>query len=113
MQNKMGIASELIQKCIEENARVALDQTEYQERYGGLALWFDTAKARFEEISELASGKKARGVLVEAFIAELGRQDGLITEFDERLWVTLADFATVYSETDARFTFKNGKEKTA
>jgi hypothetical protein len=28
--------TELIQKCIEENARIALDQTEYQERYNGL-----------------------------------------------------------------------------
>jgi site-specific DNA recombinase len=83
---------------------------EYQERYGGLVLRFDTAKARFEEIKELAFDKKARGVLVVAFIAKLGRQNGLITEFEKLLWVTLVDFATVYSETDVRFTFKNGKE---
>ena len=68
---------------------------------------FDTAKARFDEVTELVSDKKARGKLVRAFISELGRQDGLVAEFDERLWFTIVDFATVYSETDVRFTFKN------
>jgi hypothetical protein len=60
-------------------------------------LRFDTAKAWFEEITELS----------------FGRQDGLITEFEKRLWFTLVDFATVYCETDVRFTFKNCKEITA
>ena len=110
LQNEMAVTAELIQKCIEENARVALDQREYQERYDGFVGRFDTAKARFEEVSELASDKKARGELVETFIAELVRQDGLVADFDERLWFTLVDHATVYCETDVRFTFKNGAE---
>jgi hypothetical protein len=108
LQSEMTITAELIEKCIEENARTALDQSEYQERYGGLVEWFDTAKSRFEEVSELASSKKSRRELVENFIAELGRQDGLVTEFDERLWITLVGFATVHGEDDVRFAFKNG-----
>jgi hypothetical protein len=110
LQGETAVAAELIQKCIDENARVALDQTEYQERYDGLVKRFDAAKARFEEVSELISGKKARGGLVEAFIAELGKQDGLVADFDERLWYALVDYATVYSEKDVRFTFKDGTE---
>ncbi|MDR1591910.1 MAG: hypothetical protein LBS16_03375, partial [Prevotellaceae bacterium] len=43
-------------------------------------------------------------------IAELRGQDGLLGEFDERLWHTLVDYATVYSENDVRFTFKDGTE---
>jgi hypothetical protein len=43
LQNEMALAAELIQKCIEENANFTLDQTEYQERYGGLVQRFDTA----------------------------------------------------------------------
>lgn len=110
LQSEMSVAAELIQMCIEENARVALDQTEYQERYEGLVTRFDTAKARFEEVSELVSDKKARGKLVEAFTAILRKQDGRLSEFDERLWVSLVDFATVYGEDDVRFTFKDGTE---
>ena len=113
LQSEMAVTAELIQKCIEENARTALDQREYQERYEGLVARFDTAKARFEEVSELVSDKKARGKLVQAFITELDSQDGLVAEFDERLWFNLVDFATVYSENDVRFTFKDGTEITA
>jgi hypothetical protein len=40
----------------------------------------------------------------------LSRRDGLLAEFDERFRNTLVDFATVYSENDVRFTFKDGTE---
>jgi hypothetical protein len=33
----------------------------------------------------------------------LGKQEGLVTEFDDDLWHSLVDYATVYSETDVRF----------
>jgi len=110
LQSELTVVAELIQKCIDENAHVALNQTEYQERYNGLAVRFDTAKTRLEEVSEMVSSKKMRGERVDAFIAELVRQDGLLTEFDERLWFSLVDFATVYSENNVRFTFKDGTE---
>jgi len=110
LQEETAVVAELIQKCIEENARTALDQREYQERYEGLVARFDTAKTRFEEVSALVTDKKARSELVEAFTAELARQDGLLTEFDERLWFSLVDFATVYGDDNVRFTFKDGTE---
>ena len=107
LQNEMTVVTELIQKCIGENARIALDQTEYKKRYDGLVERFDKAKARLDEVAEQISEKKARGERIEAFIADLGKQDGLITEFDKRLWYSLVDFATVYKEDDVRFTFKD------
>jgi DNA invertase Pin-like site-specific DNA recombinase/FtsZ-binding cell division protein ZapB len=110
LQSEMAVTAELIQKCIEENARIALDQKKYQERYEALVGRFDKAKARFEEVSTLVSETKARGETVDSFIAELARQDRLLAEFDERLWRTLVDYATVNSENDVRFTFKDGTE---
>lgn len=44
------------------------------------------------------------------FLAELERQDGVSTEFDENLWYSLVDFVTVFNKEDIRFTFKNGTE---
>ena len=99
---------ELIQKCIGENARIALDQSEYQDRYNALVERFETAKAHFDEVSELVSSKKARLKLVEAFVSELAKHDGLVVEFDERLWFSLVDFATVGADREMRFTFKDG-----
>ncbi len=72
LQSEMPMTAELIQKCIEENARVALVQTECQERYEELVR-FDTVKACFEEVSGLVFDKKARCKLVEAFTATLRR----------------------------------------
>ncbi len=44
------------------------------------------------------------------FLAELERQDGVATEFDENLWYSLIDFVTVFNKEDVRFTFKDGTE---
>ncbi|GHV08965.1 hypothetical protein FACS1894217_12290 [Clostridia bacterium] len=110
LKSELSVVAELMQKYIEENARVALDQAEYQERYDGLVTRFDKVKARYDEVTGLISERKARGEMMDAFIAELQKQDGFITEFDERLWYTLVDYATVYKESDVRFTFKNGAE---
>ena len=49
-------------------------------------------------------------VKLDNFIRELAKQPDLITEWDERLWVTLIDHATAYTHTDLRFTFKDGTQ---
>ena len=41
---------------------------------------------------------------------ELEKQDGLCTEFDESLWISLVDYVTVFNKEDVRFTFKDGTE---
>ena len=37
LQEEMNVVAELIGQCVAENARIALDQTEYQKKYDGLA----------------------------------------------------------------------------
>lgn len=103
------VASDLIQKCICENAHVALNQTEYQKRYDSLTARFDTAKARFEEIENTIADKKSRRAAIEAFLGTLAKAD-LMEKFDPALWCGLVDFVTVYDKDDVRFTFKNGQE---
>jgi site-specific DNA recombinase len=53
---------------------------------------------------------KARRDFLEAFMVSLESYDGLITEFDELLWYALVDFATVFTQDDVRFIFKDGTE---
>ena len=109
-KNEMTVVAELIQKCVNENAHTKLEQEEYKKRYEGLVSRFEVAKARFNEISEHQQKIKVRSERVEAFLCTLREQGELITEFDERLWHTLVDTATVFSEEDIRFTFKDGSE---
>ncbi len=108
LQSEVAVVAELIQKCVDENARIAQSQDEYLRRYEGLVDRFETAKRRFEEVGALLTETKARREMVEAFIDSLKKQDGLVTSFDEHLWYGLVDYATVYSQDNVRFAFKNG-----
>ena len=47
--------------------------------------------------------KQAKKEQIERFLAELERQDGVATEFDENLWYGLVDFVTVFNKEDVRF----------
>lgn len=108
LQSEMAVLAEMMQKCVDENTRVAQSQDEYRQRYEGLVCRFETAKHRFVEAGNLLSEKKARRDMVESFIDSLRKQDGLISEFDEQLWYGLVDYAAVYSKDDVRFAFING-----
>jgi hypothetical protein len=110
LQSELVVVTELIQKHINENARSAIDQITYLTSYNALAERFENIKNRLDAVITTISDKKARAALMTAFITELKKQEGLITEFDERLWYCLLEYATIYCEDDVRFTFKNGTE---
>ena len=109
LESEMAVVSDLIEKCIYENAHVALDQVEYQKRYDGLTARFDTAKARHEALDEAISSKQSRRATIDAFLKTLAQAD-LVDKFETTLWCGLVDFVTVHSKDDVRFTFKNGME---
>ena len=109
LESEITVASDLIEKCIYENAHVALDQEEYQKRYDGLTVRFDTAKARFDAVEDAIHSKQSRRATIEAFLAALEKAN-LVDRFDTALWCGLVDYATVYGKDDVRFTFKNGQE---
>ena len=110
LEQEMVVISEMMQQSIYENARVALDQTEYQKRYDGLTERFGKAKARLEEVTAAISDKTTRQATIEDFLKELQSLDGMVKEFDPILWVSLVDFVTVHSKDDMRVTFKDGTE---
>lgn len=110
LQDEMNVVAELIQQCINENARVALDQAEYQLRYNGLVERFDKAKERLETVSNAIMEKQAQREQTERFLSDLERQSGMLTQFDEDLWYSLIKYVTVFNKEDIRFTFKDGTE---
>ncbi|MEG3074197.1 MAG: recombinase family protein [Ruthenibacterium sp.] len=110
LQSEMSVAAELVQKYVEENARSKVNQEEYRARYADLLHRFETAKTRFAALTEQRKDKETRRETTQTFLAALHLQNDFVTEFDARLWHTLLDFVTVYTETDVRFTFKDGTE---
>ena len=108
--NEMNVRAEMMQQAISENARVALDQTEYQKKFDELSSRYAAVKAEHDEvvnrISNMLSARKA----AQQFISTLRKLDTPVAEFSPDLWGTLLDHATVYADDDIRFTFRNGAE---
>jgi DNA invertase Pin-like site-specific DNA recombinase len=108
LESEIAVTAELIGKCIEENARTIVNQDEFSKRYAALAGRYETAKSRLGEIGEAKLDIKARRDMIGEYLAVLRKQDSLVTEFDERLWYSLAESVTVASKEDVRFTFRDG-----
>lgn len=110
LQEEMTVTAELIQKCVDENARTAINQDKYKKKYDALVKRFEKAKQRLQEIHDTKRDREARRLQTDHFMRELKKQESIITEFDEVFWYTLVDRITIYNETDIRFTFKDGTE---
>jgi chromosome segregation ATPase len=104
--SELSITADLIQKVIAENARIPLDQTEYQKRYDGLVERFESTKLRLSEAEEQLSQKRSRKEVFQKFISDLEKQENLLTEFNEEIWCALVDFVTVKKDGKLTFTFK-------
>lgn len=109
LEAEINIAAELIEDCINENAHVALNQTEYQKRYDALVARFDKAKGRQTEVTDLIAERKARKHQIESYLNELRGREPL-TEFRDTDWLAMVDYITVHSKKDIRVTFKDGTE---
>ena len=104
------VLAEMVQAAINENAHVALDQTEYQKKYNDLASRYDSTKAEHDQVAARISALISTKTAVRDFINTLRGLPDKITEFSPETWGKLLDHATVYKANDIRFTFRNGIE---
>ncbi|WP_418539660.1 hypothetical protein [Massilistercora timonensis] len=107
-RSEMEVVSQMMQRCIRENATIALDQTEYQKRFDSLNSRFEAAKEKYETTTRQLSDKQSRKAQMKDFLKLLKAQDGKLTEFSDSLWLGLLDYATIYADGRMTFTFKNG-----
>ncbi len=107
---EVNTVAELIQKCIDENARVAQNQTEYEKRYDALVRRFDTARAKLDEAQTTITKTQAQLQMMENFMKTLRSLPEQVEIFDEGTWYALCDHITVYGKDDIRVTFRNGME---
>ena len=112
LTSEVNTVAELIQKCIDENARVAQNQSEYQKRYDALVQRFETAKAKLDEAQAAIAKTKAQRQMMENFMETLRSLPEQVEIFDEGTWYALCDYITVYGKDDIRVTFQNGTEIT-
>jgi chromosome segregation ATPase len=110
LEEELAVLAETMNYSVKENAHLAQNQNEYQKRYNGLVEKYDAVKDQYDKVSDAITAKEMQGVRLEHFIKELKAQDGIIQEFDDRLWGILVDFVTVSQDKKFTVTFKDGTE---
>lgn len=110
LEQETEVVLELIRKCIDENARKAQDQEEYQRRYIGYCERFETARNRLAVIEDTCLERTAKRAKIQMFIERLEKCSELVSDFDEELWYSTVDSVTVYEGKRMVFNFRNGQQ---
>ncbi len=106
----MEVTAGLIQKLVDENATRKLDQHDYRKKYDGYASRYVALESRMDSLEKERERKGIQYGIFSGFLAGLSETEELPVDFNERLFHRLADYATVYSDGRAVFTFRNGVE---
>ena len=93
-----------------ENASTVMDQEVYQERYERLSNRYQEIVAQISALNNAIQNRRYRKTKTELFLKDFRKQEGIVSEFSDHLWNSLADHAEVHGKEDVRFTFKNGME---
>ena len=70
---------------------------------------YEKAKSRIEELRNIKTERQAQADAIGAFMFEVQELDTL-SEFDEKLWLTVIDTVTVYADGRMTFKFQGGTE---
>ncbi len=68
---EMQMLADMVQNCIDEKARIAQDQTEYQKRYDDLVIRYDAAKAKYDKVSNAIKEQRTKVELLDVFALAL------------------------------------------
>lgn len=108
LESECEVASELIRKCVEENAHSTINQEAFQERYARLLAKYEASKTKLDLLNQKCSKRNLQRNKIEAFLAELQEHDALITEFSTGLWQITVEKMTVYAKDKVILTFQDG-----
>ena len=100
---EIDVVTELTKRCIAENSQTAQNQAEYKVRYNGFVARYEKAKTRVAELRSIKNVRQAQADAIGTFMFKVQELDTL-SEFDEKLWLTVIDTVTVYA--DGRMTLK-------
>ena len=107
LSEECAVVTELMRKCVDENAHTAQDQDAYHQRYDGLASRYQSVKQQLDGVNEEKLARIAKRESMAWFITGLGGCGGALKEFDEPLWYATVETVAIH-EMVAVFTFKDG-----
>jgi exonuclease VII large subunit len=101
----------LTRQCIQENAKIAQNQADYEQRIAGLQQRYDEAVAQLVDVENRRLERSAKRTNITRFLKALVKQgDDLVTEFDEELWYITVDSISVFADGRLAVKFRDGAE---
>ena len=113
IENMLGeteVIAGLVESCVNENSRSALDQTAYLARYNGLVDRYETAKAKVDALQKRRSERLKKADAIGGFMFALSERDSPLDTFTDGLWIDSVDLVTVHADGTMTFRFLNGSE---
>lgn len=110
LDEQLGIDAKAVNDLIAQNARVAQNQTEYNERYEALVSRYEETERRRDELADRINQIMVRRRKLERFIETVEALPELYTEFDAGQWAALVDSMTVHAKDRITFTLTCGME---
>lgn len=107
LRRELSDAVALMDSYIKENARHAMNQDEYEQRYREMMERYEKLKGELDGVLKAIENNEKRKSQMELFVCTLKVQEP-IKKFNERLWASIVDYVTVFSTEDIRVTFKDG-----
>ena len=83
LAEELAVVVKMLEECVAENARIAQNQAEYQKRYNGLVVRYDTAKQWFDEVTEAIAARSVKAERLAGFIKTFEGQTAPLWDFDE------------------------------
>ena len=108
LDEQLGIDAKAVNDLIAQNARVAQNQTEYNERYDALVSRYEETERRRNEMADRINQIMVRRRKLERFIETVKALPELYTEFDAGQWAALVDSMTVHAKDRITFTLTCG-----
>ena len=110
LNEEIQVVAELVSQCIKENATTQQSQEEYNKKYNRLVKRFEKAVERLNKATAERDDRMQRDRELRIFIGSIEKQPLVLETWDERLWISLLESATVYADNRITFRFKDGTE---
>ena len=107
LQVEMNVLSEMLRNAIDENARAAIDQEEYNRRYDELEVRYKALATKYDEIGLEKRRRQFMRDSFRQFISTIEHAD-VVTEFSPGAWTALVESIIVHAKDDIHFNFRNG-----
>jgi hypothetical protein len=112
-QDEMAVIAGLMQAHIKKNASIAQSQADYATETERIEKRYNDALERHTALEAEKVKRIRKSKELKAFTKTLKQEPLVVAEWNERLWITLLDTATVNRDGSIMFRFKSGAEKKA